>query len=198
MPQSSRKPAQADGTPDMAEREKSVRIDLPERPEGGLAQINADTFFSPNTPPIVEARPVGHRLGPLVVWHAVEGRVVGRLYALVFAAIGLAVLAAAGWMTPDRSHLGTHRQLGLPPCAFVAVTGFPCPTCGMTTSFSFVVRGRLFEAAKSSLFGSFLAISTVVLTAAGLVCSIIGRYPNLNWYRVDAVKVVYLGALVLV
>ena len=172
-------PAQADGIPEMADETR-------------------DITFDPITPPIVQARPVGHRLGPLIVWHTVEARVVGRLYALMFAAIGVAVLLAAGWMTPNRNHLGTHRQLGLPPCAFVAVTGFPCPTCGMTTSFAFVVRGRLFEAAKSSLFGSFLAIGTVVLTAAALVCSIIGQYPNLNWYRVDAVKLVYFGALVLV
>ena len=35
--------------------------------------------------------------------------------------------------------MGTHQQLGLPPCNFVTLTGYPCPACGMTTSFALLV-----------------------------------------------------------
>src|SRR5712691_11955934 len=30
----------------------------------------------------------------------------------------------------------THLQLGLPRCAFYEKTGYPCPSCGFTTSFA--------------------------------------------------------------
>jgi hypothetical protein len=36
----------------------------------------------------------------------------------------------------------THLALRLLPCEFLRVTGLPCPSCGMTTSFSFFVRGN--------------------------------------------------------
>ena len=163
-----------------------------------MAEEIRDMSINPITPPIMQARPARHPLGPLVVWHRIESPWAGRFYAILFAMGGLALLATAGWMTPNRDHMGTHRQLGLPPCAFVSVTGFPCPTCGMTTAYSFTVHGRPIEAAKSSLFGSLLAIATIALTLAAMNCAVVGRYPNLNWYRIDAVKLVYYGALMLV
>ncbi len=152
----------------------------------------------PAAPPVAYARPVGHPLGPLVVWCRLESPVVGRLYALVFAGILLAVLAVAAWLNPSHGHLGTHEQFGLPPCSFVAMTGYPCPTCGMTTAYACVVRGWLIDAVRASLFGSLLAIGTILAVAACLISAVVGRYPNLNWYRVNAVNVVYLGALLLV
>jgi hypothetical protein len=35
--------------------------------------------------------------------------------------------------------MSTHTQLGMPPCNFVVLTGKPCPSCGMTTSFALLV-----------------------------------------------------------
>ena len=37
--------------------------------------------------------------------------------------------------------MGTHQQLRLPPCTFQQVTKVPCPSCGMTTSFSLLMHG---------------------------------------------------------
>ncbi len=165
-------------------------------PEGGPV-VEARRLVSAVSP-VKIGRPARHRLGPIVVWQRVDTPVAGRLYALVFALMGIAVLSVAARMTPSRDHLGTHRQLRLPPCAFVAMTGYPCPTCGMTTAYACVVRGRLFEAVRASAFGSVMALGTVVLVVLGLASAVIGRYPNLNWYRIDAVKVVYFAALFLV
>ncbi|HSW46328.1 MAG TPA: DUF2752 domain-containing protein [Phycisphaerae bacterium] len=150
-------------------------------------------------PPVAvgEARPAGSP-GPIVVWHRLESRFAGRLYALVVAGIAFGMLAVAAGLTPSRNHMGSHRQLGLPPCGFVLTTGYPCPTCGMTTAFTHLVRGHLMEAARSSVFGAILACGTVLAGASALGCAVTGRYPNLNWHRVDAVKLVYGIALLLV
>jgi hypothetical protein len=43
----------------------------------------------------------------------------------------IALLATARWLTPDARGLGTHEQLGLPPCGFYLWYGLPCPSCGM-------------------------------------------------------------------
>src|SRR5437879_1484985 len=66
--------------------------------------------------------------------------------ALLFVIAGLlAIFAVALWIQPyhEEGHavlLATHRQLGLPECAFKVMTGKPCPSCGMTTSFALLVR----------------------------------------------------------
>ena len=39
----------------------------------------------------------------------------------------------------------THRELGLPPCSFYELTGLPCPSCGMTTSFSLLMYGDVWN-----------------------------------------------------
>jgi len=65
-----------------------------------------------------------------------EGR---RLDRLVWGALLLTsgfVLAASAWLTPSPSGVGTHMQLGLPPCGFLVLTGKPCPACGLTTAFA--------------------------------------------------------------
>jgi hypothetical protein len=153
---------------------------------------------SPSPPAVEIARPVNPRRDPIVLWHRLDAPILGRLYALILAGIALGILFAAVRIAPSRDHLGTHRQLGLPPCGFLATTGFPCPTCGMTTAFAFLIRGQLGEALRSSVFGSALAVATAVAALIALNCAAVGRYPNLNWYRIDAVKLVYALALFLV
>jgi len=51
-----------------------------------------------------------------------------------------AVLVIAGVLTPSDAGYGTHLQLGLPPCGILLITGTPCPSCGLTTSFAHMVR----------------------------------------------------------
>ncbi|RMG03430.1 MAG: DUF2752 domain-containing protein, partial [Planctomycetota bacterium] len=56
------------------------------------------------------------------------------------AAVGLAgLLVIAAVLRPSPTGLGTHQQLGLPPCTFRAMFGSRCPTCGMTTAWSNVM-----------------------------------------------------------
>jgi len=105
---------------------------------------------------------------------------------VAFAACG-AVLATAAWLSPSPAGLGTHRQLGFPPCTLVAMTGYPCPTCGMTTAFAYTVRGRCLSAIAAQPAGFALALTT--MAAAGLSLSVVvtGRSLRLNWYRIRPV-----------
>jgi hypothetical protein len=83
---------------------------------------------------------------------------------MVFGALGLvAVLGVARRLEPDPRGHGTHTQLGLVPCMFFQVTGYRCPSCGMTTAFAWFVRGRPVRAWQANPAGSLLAAACVVL-----------------------------------
>lgn len=88
-------------------------------------------------------------------WH-------NRLVALPVFLAGSTVLGLAGWLTPNSAGLGTHRQLGLPPCQFEQVTGIPCATCGCTTSFAHAAHGSLLDAFITQPFGALLAVMTAM------------------------------------
>jgi hypothetical protein len=64
-----------------------------------------------------------------------------------------ALIATSLWLRPDVRGFGTHQQLGLPPCGFRAMTGIPCPGCGLTTSFAWMARGHVFNAFSAHLMG---------------------------------------------
>lgn len=46
------------------------------------------------------------------------------------------VIAIAIYLVPDPRGHGTHEQLGFPSCSLAEAFHFPCPTCGLTTSFA--------------------------------------------------------------
>ncbi|MDH3727015.1 MAG: DUF2752 domain-containing protein [Myxococcales bacterium] len=86
--------------------------------------------------------------------------IAGHLLWGCLAAGGIAVLAAATWIEPDPRGYGTHTQLGLPPCGFLALTGFRCPGCGLTTAFAYGIRGEWWLAGTSNPLG--LALFLIV------------------------------------
>ena len=99
--------------------------------------------------------------------------------ALVLAALGLVgVLGVARRLEPDPRGFGTHTQLGLAPCAFAVVTGHPCPTCGMTTSFAWFARGRFDRSWRANPAGSLLALTCVALIPWLLAGAARGRPPG--------------------
>jgi hypothetical protein len=90
---------------------------------------------------------------------------------LLLVAGGLAcVFAVALWLNPYQADgtprtMATHTQLGMPPCNFILMTGKPCPACGMTTSFSLLVRGDV----AASLRANWAGTATALLWAVTLV-----------------------------
>ena len=147
--------------------------------------------------PLMASKPPehgGHVLGPLVRFVRLERALIGRLYALIVLAGVAGVLTAAWRIDPGRATAGTHRQLGLPPCGFLLMTGLPCPTCGMTTAFAHTVRGDWLMAVRSQAAGLILALATLAAGTAALLTLVSGFRPALNWYRINPLHVVWWSA----
>lgn len=128
--------------------------------------------------PAAEARPMPRRRGPRRLPVAVRG-------VLVFIAVGwLAVFGVAAWLNPYRTDdggggvrsFGTHQQLGLPPCGFMRVTGRPCPSCGMTTSFSLMLHADPINAARANWVGVLLVVYGMVMVPWAIHAAWRGRY----------------------
>jgi len=92
--------------------------------------------------------------------------------------IGLActaILLAAWHLEPDYLPLGTRSQLSFPGCAFRDRTGYPCPTCGMTTAWSRAVRGDLITALRANIAAVVLAVVALFAALFGLATALAGR-----------------------
>jgi Protein of unknown function (DUF2752) len=100
---------------------------------------------------------------------------------LVGIALGLSALfAVAAYLNPYRSdgsarRMETHMQLGLPECTFKQVTGLPCPSCGMTTSFALTIRGDFSDAVRANSVGVLLALTLLAAIPWCLVSVLCGR-----------------------
>ena len=82
--------------------------------------------------------------------------------------LGAVVLIAARLLPPSASGLGTHLALGLPPCSFLVWSGLPCPTCGLTTAFSYAARFELAHSLRAHPLGLPLFTLVLLLVAYAL------------------------------
>ena len=95
------------------------------------------------------------------------GRALARDFghAEVFAVIGLLSFAVARYLP----------VLAIPlVCPARALTGLPCPTCGMTHAFVAVAHGDVAAALAASPAGALLAALAWLLSAADLVRLVVG------------------------
>lgn len=81
----------------------------------------------------------------------------------------LLVIGLSRWLTPSPYGVGTHLQLGLPPCSLYLITGRPCPTCGDTTSFAWMARGHILDALHANFLGPFLFTGMVLIGIFSLI-----------------------------
>ncbi len=88
----------------------------------------------------------------------------------------IAVFLVASLLDPDPRGHGTHEQLGLMPCAAVAVLNTPCPFCGMTTSFSYAAHGNIGASFRTQPGGLFLFSVMFVAAALSLGAGITGHW----------------------
>lgn len=95
-----------------------------------------------------------------------------RLVALTLGAPSWTVLGIASFLEPDPVGHGTHKQLGLGTCTILAMTDWPCPMCGMTTTFTHMAHGSVLDALLTQPFGVVLFLLTLacgLLAVADLV-----------------------------
>ncbi len=94
-----------------------------------------------------------------------NGYLLGRTAQVVLCLWSLFLVSGfslALWLEPDPRGFGTHQRLGLPPCTFQTLFATPCPSCGMTTSFSNFARGRIVASIRANIAGFLLALACVV------------------------------------
>ena len=99
-----------------------------------------------------------------------------RVWAFVAGAIMIGLLIVARCLSPSPVGMGTHQQLGLPPCTFDTLLGMRCPTCGMTTSWAYVTRGQVVSAWQANPGGVCLAIVSLVCGVWPWAMAWRGRY----------------------
>jgi len=121
-------------------------IAYPRGMQPGPTGESAATFATAAPKPRNRRATVGERVVAVVVMLACAG-----------------VLVIAWGLTPDPSGVETHRQLGLPPCAWKVMWGFPCMTCGMTTAFTHAAHGQLLDSLRTQPMGFLLAVLTSVI-----------------------------------
>ena len=77
--------------------------------------------------------------------------------------------------TPRTMETHTGPPLNLPPCTFKTWTGLPCPSCGMTTSFSLLMHGDPVNSLRANWVGTGLAVFCLALIPWALASVWLGR-----------------------
>ena len=124
-----------------------------------------------------------HSLAPHVNRNADQQRLAlrqNRFVALIFLLLCLFPLVTALILSPSA---GLHQVFGVPECGFKLSTGLPCLTCGMTTAFTYAVRGDLITAFFLQPFGAFLSVAAATFSLifgwalwSGMSLDPIGRF----------------------
>ncbi|MEQ1506324.1 MAG: DUF2752 domain-containing protein [Myxococcota bacterium] len=96
------------------------------------------------------------------------------------------VFALSALLVPSPDGHGTHLQLGLGPCTFLTLTGWPCPMCGATTSFTLMAHLRPLAAFVNQPFAAGLFL----LSAGSFAVSVAEILdPRDRWTRIlDAIE----------
>lgn len=117
--------------------------------------------------------------------------------------IGFVVIITAATLSPYNEdgtprRNGTHLQLGLPPCGFMTLTKTPCPGCGMTTAFAFVVRGEISSGLSANWVGVLIAALTIMITAGATAAVFLGPTTQkcVDWLLTRCVPAVGVAAIV--
>jgi hypothetical protein len=121
-----------------------------------------------------------------------------RLIALAVASLPMTALLVAGRLQPSADGLGTHQQLGLPPCSMRVIFGVRCPSCGMTTSWAYFMNGHLVDSFRANPGGFLLAIFGFAFVLVALKAAWTGRLPSVGTQRLFGVSLLAIAGVTLV
>lgn len=96
---------------------------------------------------------------------------------LAVSGLAAGVLITGRLLQPSPGRVGTHLQLGLPPCFFLHFTGMPCPSCGLTTSVSHAARLDFYDAMITQPFGLIVFLAAFAIIPLSLML-ILRRIPS--------------------
>lgn len=128
--------------------------------------------------------------------HALAASGAEMLLYVFFIAGCSAVLFIATSLRPDPHGLGTHQEMGFPPCSMIQWFDTPCAFCGMTTCFTLCAGGHWLTAFATQPFGVVLYLLTVVLfvsSAYGLT----RRFSWMEWISERAIIRTTTGLLIM-
>jgi hypothetical protein len=112
-------------------------------------------------------------------YHQNQRKEISGQLRLVLGAVGLGLLflfAVAAVLKPNPYLMGTHQQLGLPPCSFLMLFGIPCPTCGMTTAWALLMHGEFIRALLANTGGVLLAVLAIAAAPWSMISAVRGRW----------------------
>jgi hypothetical protein len=121
-----------------------------------------------------------------------------RMSALGVGVVATMLLCIALLLKPSAEGIGTHQQLGLPACGWVAAADIPCPTCGMTTAWSHTVRGQLPSAFMAQPLGMLLAFTAFFTAIGGFITASTGYSFQALLYRFSPTKVIIVIATLII
>jgi len=124
--------------------------------------------------------------------------VVLRTSALVLAILPVALLMVASRLEPNPQGLGTHQQLGLPPCSMRVVFGIRCPGCGMTTSWAHFTRGQWQRSWQVNSGGFLLACFSILVALMALRSGWNAQFPSLKTQKIVTIALVAIGVVTLI
>jgi hypothetical protein len=121
-------------------------------------------------------------------WKAQRRRNMEDLWGAIGAAV---VLTIASVLAPAADGHGTRPSLMPVPCIWRSITGLPCPSCGLTSAFTWMARGKVVEAWRCSPLGPPAYILTWLL----LAWSLVAFWRRLPGPRLFLAKTHYLAVL---
>jgi hypothetical protein len=121
-----------------------------------------------------------------------------RLSALMTAVVPIVLFLVASRLEPSSRGLGTHQQLGLPPCSMRVLLGIRCPGCGMTTSWAHFTRGQWQRSWLVNSGGFLLAWFSIAVAGLALQSCFLGRLPSVSTQRTLIFVLVGIGMVTLI
>ncbi len=118
-----------------------------------------------------------------------------RFRACIVLAGVIALLGVAIYLDPVRLEHTNNGYSFLKPCGFLHSTGYPCPTCFMTRSFSYMMHGHILRSFLIQPFGALLCLSVIYLGYGSVRVLITGKPWRPIWSGISR-KWIIIGLII--